>query len=256
MFLGPFLQGVIRRCPEKIGAVLVAGRRTGGERKKTWGRFLEALHIYWLIFEPWGFVTIMLRSLRAALLGARDASSVEGTARSLGVAVHHVGDPNDTPFHDLLRSLDVDAVLNQSELLLRPEVLAIPRRGFLNRHASLLPHFRGRMASFWAHAAEPPQYGVTIHFVDEGIDTGDIILQQEFPEIDPCWTYPQVMDHIQAAAPELFWRAVALVEDPAFRPTSQTPVDAPRKFPTLADATAYAATMRHRRAAAAGTSRP
>ena len=247
LFLGPFLQGVMRHSPHRVAALLVAGRRTGGERSKTWKQFWKALTIYWLIFEPWGFLRLMVRSIRAYLLGAVDPYSVTGLAMRLGIPVYHVGDPNDEEFHNLLRAIDPDVVLNQSELLLKPPVLAIPRRGFVNRHASLLPYYRGRMASFWAHATEPPQYAVTIHFVDEGIDTGDIILQQEFPEIDPRWSYPDVMDHIQKRAPAIFWRAIALISDPAFTPTPQTPVDAPKVFPKLRDAEAYRETLAARR---------
>jgi len=38
------------------------------------------------------------------------------------------------------------------------------------------------MGAFWSHAAEPPRCGVTIHFVDEGVDTGRIILEHEFSD--------------------------------------------------------------------------
>ena len=54
-----------------------------------------------------------------------------------------------------LRALAPDLVLNQSERLLRREVLSIPRLGFINRHASLLPRVRGRLAGFWSHRPVP-----------------------------------------------------------------------------------------------------
>jgi methionyl-tRNA formyltransferase len=56
-------------------------------------------------------------------------------------------------------------------------VLALPRHGFLNVHPSLLPQFRGPAPLFWTFRAGIQETGVTIHFMDEGLDTGDIAQQ-------------------------------------------------------------------------------
>ncbi len=50
--------------------------------------------------------------------------------------------------------------------------------GVINTHPSLLPHNRGKHYNFWAIVEGSP-FGVSLHFVDEGIDTGDVIAQQE-----------------------------------------------------------------------------
>ena len=69
----------------------------------------------------------------------------------------------------------------------------------------------------------------------------------EFPEIDPCLPYPETMDYIQSKAPEIFWRAMSLIEDESFVPTPNEAVDDARLFPTLADAYEYKAVMDRRR---------
>ena len=247
LFLGPCLQKIIGTNPQKVAAVFIAGQRTGGEKHKTPEQKKKSLLTYWHVFEPYWFFLNGLIKARALLLGEFDPRSLEGTARKWNIPVYHVSDPNSAEFRKLLAELELDTVLNQTELLLKKEVLSIPAKGFVNRHASLLPYYRGRFASFWAHAAKEPSYGVTIHFVDEGIDSGDIILQQEFPEIDPCRSYTEVMNHIQEQAPALFWRAMALIEDDSFVPTPNEPIDEPYLFPTLADAYDYRATMERRR---------
>ncbi|MBN1669540.1 MAG: hypothetical protein JXR37_00805 [Kiritimatiellae bacterium] len=248
VFLGPFLCGVIRMRPEQIAAVFIAGRRGAGEKQGSMATHLGSLRIFWHIMEPHGFFAGLVLRRRAALLGARDPRSVAGTARKLGIPVHAVGNPNKPEFHALLKETGPDLVLNQSERLLKKEVLAIPRLGFINRHASLLPRARGRMAAFWSHAAEEPRYGLTIHFVDEGVDTGDIILQKEFADVDPAWPYPRVMRRIMANAPALLWEAVDLLGRADFEPRPQTPVDKPHVFPTLEEARAYRRRLRRRRA--------
>lgn len=56
-------------------------------------------------------------------------------------------------------------------------LLALPRFGFLNLHPSLLPAYRGPQPLFWTFRNGESSTGVTIHFMDEGLDTGDIALQ-------------------------------------------------------------------------------
>jgi len=58
-------------------------------------------------------------------------------------------------------------------------LLNLPRHGFLNLHPSLLPHFRGPEPLFWTFRAGVQQTGVTLHWLDAGLDTGDIALQKE-----------------------------------------------------------------------------
>ncbi|MDJ0757642.1 MAG: formyltransferase family protein [Ardenticatenaceae bacterium] len=62
---------------------------------------------------------------------------------------------------------------------LPPELLSLPLHGFLNLHPSLLPAYRGPEPLFWQLQQGESRVGVTIHRVDEGLDTGDIALQVE-----------------------------------------------------------------------------
>lgn len=60
--------------------------------------------------------------------------------------------------------------------IIREPLITLPRHGCLNFHPSLLPYNRGKHYNFWALVEEAP-FGVTLHFVDEGVDTGDIAFQ-------------------------------------------------------------------------------
>ena len=57
-------------------------------------------------------------------------------------------------------------------------LLAVPPLGCLNLHPSLLPAYRGPAPLFWQFRQGETRTGVTIHFMDEGVDTGDIVLQR------------------------------------------------------------------------------
>lgn len=61
--------------------------------------------------------------------------------------------------------------------LISPGVMALASGGFINTHPSLLPYNRGKHYNFWALAEQAP-FGVSLHFVDAGIDSGDIVAQQ------------------------------------------------------------------------------
>jgi methionyl-tRNA formyltransferase len=61
--------------------------------------------------------------------------------------------------------------------ILKPTILAVPRLLAANFHASLLPQFRGKHPVFWTMRNSERWAGLTVHIMDPGIDTGDIIYQ-------------------------------------------------------------------------------
>jgi methionyl-tRNA formyltransferase len=83
---------------------------------------------------------------------------------------------------DFLRGLEPDVVcVAGSEQLLRRQEFEIPRLGAINLHPSLLPKYRGPLPYFWQSYEMDLDGGITIHQIDQGIDTGDILIQARFP---------------------------------------------------------------------------
>lgn len=64
--------------------------------------------------------------------------------------------------------------------ILKGKILSIPKIGWVNFHPSYLPFNRGKHPNFWCLVDETP-CGVSLHFIDEGIDTGDLIFKKEIP---------------------------------------------------------------------------
>lgn len=62
--------------------------------------------------------------------------------------------------------------------ILKPDVFDLPRLGTINLHVSYLPWNKGAHPNFWSHLEGTPK-GVTIHYIDAGVDTGDIIAREE-----------------------------------------------------------------------------
>ncbi len=92
---------------------------------------------------------------------------------------------NDPKFIQVLRRLEPDLFISMYfGRLFSPDMLAVPKLGCINMHPSLLPKYRGQGPSTWPIINGETETGQTIHWLDEGIDTGDIIAQKAIP-IDP-----------------------------------------------------------------------
>ena len=76
---------------------------------------------------------------------------------------------------------DCDLLVSMSfNQIFRKEIIKLTSIGIINCHAGKLPYYRGRNVLNWALINDEKEFGVTVHFIDEGIDTGDIILQETF----------------------------------------------------------------------------
>ena len=64
--------------------------------------------------------------------------------------------------------------------IFKTPIINLPTHKIINCHAGKLPFYRGRNILNWALINDEKEFGITIHFVDEGIDTGDIILQRSY----------------------------------------------------------------------------
>lgn len=92
-------------------------------------------------------------------------------------------------FVDQVHSLAPDLIIVHSySMLLPPEILAIPTFGCINIHAALLPQYRGANPIQWAILNSETETGVTMHWMTDKFDTGDIIAQRRVPVyIDDTW---------------------------------------------------------------------
>ena len=86
--------------------------------------------------------------------------------------------------------------------ILRPELLSLLPRGCINLHPAFLPYNRGAHPNVWSIVEGTPA-GVTLHRVDAGVDTGEILAQREV-EIDPADTGQTLYYRLESAAIELF----------------------------------------------------
>jgi methionyl-tRNA formyltransferase len=132
-------------------------------------------------------------------------------ARPLGAPIFQPPRIKDPQIVEELRKLkaDVTVVVAYGQILPR-DVLEIPRLACLNLHASLLPRWRGAAPIQAVIAAGDCETGITAMYMDEGLDTGDILLQRRV-EILPNDTGGSLHDRLAQIAPEALLESLRLL---------------------------------------------
>ena len=150
--------------------------------------------------------------IKKALIGrARPPASAQATAGAPGAPIFQPAKIKDPQTIEKIRRLtpDVIVVIAYGQILPR-DVLEIPRVACLNLHASLLPRWRGAAPIQAAIAAGDCETGITVMYMDEGLDTGDILLQRTV-EILPNDTGGSLHDRLAQIAPETLLESLRLL---------------------------------------------
>ena len=135
------------------------------------------------------------------LLRMRDAGRIEYLKRlngleataPMGDVICHVNSVNGPECHALIEALRPDIVIVNGTRILSRVTLAKLNATILNTHQGITPGYRGAHGAYWALAQDDRSHcGVTVHLVDEGIDTGNIVAQALITpeENDSFVTYP------------------------------------------------------------------
>jgi len=131
--------------------------------------------------------------------------SVRGALRVHDIPEHSPENVNDPAFLNFLREQDVDLVVSIAcPQIVREDLLKCPPEGVINIHGALLPKYRGKLPSFWVLANGEEKTGVTVHYMNEDLDDGPIIVQKEVP-IRPYDTLHSLVlrSKVQYGAPAL-----------------------------------------------------
>ena len=136
---------------------------------------------------------------------------LEFFANSYNIIVDFTDNPNNDVYLDKLRKKKLDVIINQSQFILKKPLLDIPSVGVLNRHNALLPKNRGRLTPFWVLYKKEVETGVSIHLVDEGIDSGDIVVQKRIKVTDDD-TFNKLVKKNYEIASDAMIEAIDLIE--------------------------------------------
>ena len=125
--------------------------------------------------------------------------SVKDFASAFKIQVYQ---PENVNNKDMVKTLEICnpdiIVLAGYRQIVKKDIISIPKLGCINIHESFLPKYRGHAPTNWSIINGESETGVTVHFVNEGVDTGDIIVQDKV-EIEPNDT---IMD--------VYWKGLRL----------------------------------------------
>lgn len=160
------------------------------------------------------------------------APPVIDAARQLGIECYQPKNLKSNDVDSRLRECQAEAVIVVAYGKLIPERLfEIPRHGFINLHPSLLPRHRGPSPIQWALVCGDRATGVTTMLIDEGMDTGPILLQRRV-QIEPDETAEMLSPRLAEIGAELIVRTLDDLEDGKVKPRPQ-PADGANTTPML-----------------------
>ncbi|MCP4992739.1 MAG: hypothetical protein GY934_02975 [Gammaproteobacteria bacterium] len=143
--------------------------------KKTGWRF--AWLLFWQrLLQGLGFtITLLLPFLRRRLKPAWKI------AAERDIPVLYCKNINDARSEAFIRKLAPDLLISAYfSQILKPPIIQLPKMGTLNVHPGWLPAYKGAMAYFWVLRHGEHRAGVTVHWIDNGIDTGVLISRKSF----------------------------------------------------------------------------
>ncbi|EQG75763.1 methionyl-tRNA formyltransferase [Clostridioides difficile DA00165] len=140
-------------------------------------------------------------------------SPVKELAIENNIPVYQPVKARDKKFIDKIKSLNPDVIVVVAfGQILPKEILEIPKLGCINVHVSLLPKYRGAAPINWVIINGEEKTGVTTMYMDEGLDTGDMILKTEV-NLDENITAGELHDKMMNIGAETLKETLRLIEE-------------------------------------------
>jgi methionyl-tRNA formyltransferase len=173
-YIPRILDLLFERRRDVVGVAIVPGELRSGH---AW-RFLRMMGPRDFTLEVANLAWHRVLDLAGRFSRRPPSRSVRTAARRAGVPAVKVPRVNAGEFRDQLRRQGVDLLVSIAcPQKLDAETLALPARGAINLHGALLPRYQGIFPSFWVLAKGETETGVTVHWMSEQLDQGDLLLQ-------------------------------------------------------------------------------
>lgn len=175
-------------------------------------------------YQTWGYRTLqaLIDLGHEAVLAVTHPTSDESYKAIWSAPVDQLARDHGIPAHctkrvdeetiDLVKSVEPDVIVVNSWYNRMPvELYDLPPHGTLNFHDSLLPRFTGFSPVLWALISGESEFGLTVHRMDSGLDTGDILVQRSVP-IGPTDTGTELVLRGMELIPDVLAEALSALE--------------------------------------------
>jgi methionyl-tRNA formyltransferase len=237
LFLVPAIDYLLARAPAgiEIAGCVVFDPSPLGKKVGMIGRAKELLRV----FGPGYFARYAIRFATARMQRSRSLAHV---LRRYGVPELRLQENVNAPQSlEAIRSFEPDLLVSiAGNQIFRRALIDLAPKGCLNLHSALLPRYRGLMPTFWAMKNGETETGVSVFFVDEGIDSGPIVVQKRVP-IDTD-SLEELIRRTKTVGMDAVWEAVGKIRSSSvdLLPNPETEKTY-FSFPTRADVRAFRA---------------
>lgn len=176
LFAGSTLQELVKKRKEEIVAFVVS--------KSIIYKKSLPVSIFTIIKKSGlrFFISQSIEELLPRVKPPREGILLDRLARIYSIPQYFCKDVNTPYWIQLIKDLEPTLIIScQFNQIIKRPIIEIPVKGCINVHKSLLPAYRGMAPIFWALANGEEEIGITIHYVEEKFDTGDIIGQSRIP---------------------------------------------------------------------------
>ena len=155
--------------------------------------------------------------------------SLREVAASYGFPLALCQDQNAPDAITRLKEWSPDLILFTGGNILRKQLLELPSLGVLNVHLGLLPEIRGMSSPEWSLLNQVP-VGITIHYMDAGIDTGPVLQKYEFPSVTASDSLSDLRNRLIAFGVDKIGEVVGALDRGTMSATPQSDLHQDRQF--------------------------
>ena len=194
---------------------------------------MKPLHIGYFADGPWGhgaFHKIMedetLEMDFVCIRYGQQDKLLAAMAKEKGIDVLCVPNVNAMECLEILKGYPSELYVSMSfNQIFREDIRELPPLGIINCHAGRLPFYRGRNILNWVLINDEKEFGITVHYVDSGIDTGDILVQRTYGITDQD-TYGTLLEKAYQECPSLLYKAIKQIQTGSAHPWKQDEISA------------------------------
>tara|TARA_Y200000002_G_scaffold195731_1_gene161709 strand:- start:3223 stop:3987 length:765 start_codon:yes stop_codon:yes gene_type:complete len=174
-YLAENISYLLKKLPKesKIVAAVIANPSPFGNKESFYRKAIKTLNIFGLKF-------FIFYSLKYIFNYFRKNKNVETILKKNGVSIIKLEKSiNHKSSIEKIKSYSPDLLVSlQGNEIFKKPIIELAPKGCINLHSALLPEYRGLMPTFWVLKNDEKNTGVSVFFVDEGIDSGPIIVQE------------------------------------------------------------------------------
>lgn len=204
---------LLKNCGDEIVEVVCARNPLLPSKLKAASKFYNAFGLGAILSQG-------LRLFKAEIMDALPRLnftgryySVKRVCQAYNIPNFYSENINAADFLEHCRELDIDLIASVSPTqIFKEDLISLPKYGCINIHTAKLPEYRGLYPTYWAMACGEKTVGISIHYIEKGIDTGKIILQDEV-EIPPHITLDYMLRITKLKGAELLIKAIKQIAE-------------------------------------------